>query len=80
MSHYLGGVGQFNVGAFCGPVGRTESYQIDGPEGMIRLTWEEFSKIKQLIERGHCKNEPTRDPRNHPPDKSSTGNENARQW
>lgn len=54
MSTNLGEVGKNNVGAFCGPEGRRESYQIDGPEGWIQFTYEEWTQIKDKIEARHA--------------------------
>jgi hypothetical protein len=55
MSHSLGEVGRVNVAAFCGPEGRRESYQIDGPYGYVQFSWEEWSAIKKLIRDHHVK-------------------------
>ena len=43
-------------------------------------SFQEARAAMSVLVNAHRPRSPERDPRNQPPDRSSTGNENARQW
>ena len=53
MSTHLGEVGSLHIKAVCAPEEQSESYQIEGPCGMVWLTWDQWNEIKEKVENHH---------------------------
>jgi hypothetical protein len=49
MSHEIGAAGEVTVSAFCGPVGRRESFQLERDGAYICVTFEELKNVLKMV-------------------------------